>query len=105
MDKSERRQLEATLVRIAAQRLPGGGIEAIRRLDVNWMMFFYHKLTGHRVMPSRSKNTEQLLTREESALFILHQWRALLGKNKTQCKESKDWLRRNGLPELIHYIG
>jgi len=91
-------------VRIAAQRLPGGGIEAIRRLDVNWMITFYRRITGVPIIPSRSENTGQILTREESALFVLHQWRALLGKNKTQCKESKDWLRKNQLPELINFI-
>lgn len=70
--------------------------QAVRRLDVEWAHDFNRAAIGHAFLPGPSRLTGKMYSADENALIALHKLRTVVGK-KAQAKESKEWLRREGL--------
>lgn len=75
-------------------------IRAVRRLDVKFAHAFNRTTFGHPFLPGPSDANGRWYDADENALIALHKVRTKVGTKK-QIRESKDWLRKEGLMGLF----
>jgi hypothetical protein len=83
----------------AIKSMPAGAIDAIRSLNVQFVIDFM-KRRGTPLVASRSEMTGQPMSVEAIALMTCHQLRTALG-TATQVEESYKWLRFHGFAGLF----